>query len=318
LSKIAKKITNFVLGKKLLFIIIILIIILGVADRSFLSFKSLTSILDHATIMGIMAAGMTVLLLSGSFDLSVGGVMAFTGIITILLQPFGLFISILGGLLAGTSIGALNGLLVVKGRINAFIVTLSTMIIFRGLGLGITNSTPIKGTIDAFQVIGQGSVLGISYRILILILGYIAVWYVLKFTKFGRNDYAIGGNPLSAKLAGINVNLYTFLYFVFSSFTAAIAGIVLSSSVNTASAVFGPGIELFVIVSAVLGGTSLFGGKGGVIGTIQGVLILGIVERAMVIFNIDTNYQSLFKGSIILAVVVADAITSRRQEMVLK
>ena len=314
----AKKITNFAIDKKLLFIIIVLIIVLSAADKSFFTIRSLTSILDHTTILGIMAVGMTILLISGWFDLSVGGVMAFSGIITILLQPFGLFISILGGLLAGTSIGALNGLLVVKGKINAFIVTLGTMIIFRGLGLGITKSTPIKGTIDAFQIIGRGSVFGIPYRVLLLIIMYVAAWYILKYTKFGRNDYAIGGNPLSAKLAGINVNLYAFLYFVFCSFTAAIAGIVLSSSVNTASAVFGSGIEMLVIVSAVLGGTSLFGGKGGVVGTIQGVIILGIIKRAMVIFNIDTNYQSLFRGSIIIIVVVTDALTTRRQEMTLR
>ena len=314
MKKVEKKITNFVVDQKLFFIIIVSIIVLGIVDRSFLTFSSLISILDHLTINGIVAAGMTVLLISGWFDLSVGGVIAFTGVITIMLQPFGLFISILGGLLAGTSVGALNGLLVVKGKINAFIVTLGTMIIFRGLSLGITNSTPVKGTIDAFKVIGQGSVLGIPYRVLLLIIIYVVVWYVLKFTKFGRNDYAIGGNLLAARLAGINVNLYTFLYFVFSSFTAAITGIVLSSSINTASAIFGTGIELLVIVSCVLGGASLFGGKGGVIGTIQGVLIFGIIERTMVVFNIDTNYQSLFRGLIIIAIVVMDTVTSKRRE----
>jgi len=314
LKGITKKITSFVINQKLLFIIILLVILLTSVDRNFFSFSSLTRLFDHVNINGIMAAGMTILLISGSFDLSVGAVMAFTGVIAFLLQPYGLFVSITGGLLAGTAVGALNGLLVVKGRINAFIVTLGSMIIFRGLGLGLSNSTPIKGQIDSFTRLGQGSFLMIPNPVWILLAAYVGVWYILKYTKFGRNDYAIGGNLLSAKLAGINVNLNTFFYFVFTSFTAAVAGIIYCSKVNTASAVFGPGIELYVIAAAVLGGTSLFGGKGGVVGTIQGVIILGLVERAMVVFNVDTNYQLLVRGSVILAVVVTDALVTRRQE----
>lgn len=314
MKKSANTIKNFIINQKLLFIIILLIIILSVVDRSFFTFRSLTSIIDHITINGIMAAGMTMLLISGCFDLSVGAVLSFTGIITFLLQPYGIFISVIGGLAAGTGIGALNGLLVVKGKINAFIATLGSMIIFRGLGLGLSDSTPIKGRIEGFTKLGQGSILGIPNPVWILIITYIAIWYILKYTKFGRNDYAIGGNVLSARLTGINVNLNSFLYFVVVSFTAAIAGLIYCSRVNTASAVFGPGIEMWVIAAAVLGGTSLFGGKGGVIGTIQGVIILGIVERAMVVFNVDTNYQTLVRGLVILAVVITDTIVSRRQE----
>ncbi len=314
MKDIIKKIGSFITNQRLLFMIIFLVIVLTIADRSFFTFRSLTSIIDHININAIMAAGMTVLLISGSFDLSVGAVMAFTGVITFLLQPYGLFVSIAGGLLAGTAVGALNGLLVVKGKINAFIVTLGSMIIFRGLGLGLSNSTPIKGRIESFSKLGQGSFLGVPNPVWVLIIVYVAVWYILKYTKFGRNDYAIGGNTLSASLAGINVDLNTFFYFVFTSFTAAIAGLIYCSRVNTASAVFGPGIELYVIAAAVLGGTSLFGGKGGVIGTIQGVVILGIVERAMVIFNVDTNYQLLVRGLVILAVVVTDTLVTRRQE----
>ncbi len=310
-----KKFTNFLLDQKLIIIIIILIIALTVKDSNFFALRSLASILDHATINGVMAAGMTVLLISGSFDLSVGSAMAFTGIITIMLQPYGMFVSILGGILAGTMVGVVNGLLVVKGRINAFIATLGTMVIFRGLGLALTGSSPIKGSIESYKAIGQGQFLGIHYSVIYLAVMYVIVWYVLRYTKFGRNDYSIGGNQLSAKLAGINVNFYTFMYFVFCSFTAAISGIILSSRVNTANAVFGDTTNLIVIAAAVLGGTSLFGGKGSVVGTIQGVLILGLIERAMVVFNVDTNYQLLVRGFIILAVVVTDAVTTRRRQL---
>ena len=312
-----KKFINSLLDQKLIIIIIILIIALSIKDRNFFTLRSLTSILDHTTTIGIMAAGMTILLISGSFDLSVGSAMAFTGIIIIMLQPYGLFISILGGVIAGTMVGVINGLLVVKGRINAFIATLGTMVIFRGLGLALTGSSPIKGNIEAYKVIGHGQFFGINYSVLYLIATYLIVGYVLRYTKFGRSDYAIGGNVISARLAGINVSLLTFLYFVFCSFTAAISGVILSSRVNTANAIFGDGTNLTVIAAAVLGGTSLFGGKGSVIGTIQGVLILGLIERAMVVFNVDTNYQLLVRGLIILIVVVTDTLISRRRQIVI-
>ena len=311
-----KKITNFIIDQKLIFIIIVLIIALSIEDKSFFTVKSLASILEHAAIIGIMAAGMTVLLISGSFDLSVGSVMAFTGIVTIMLQkPLGLFLSVLIGLIAGTMVGVINGLLVVKGRINAFIATLGTMVIFKGFGLALTGSSPVKGTIAAYQFIGQGQVFGADITLFYLIAIFIIVWYLLKYTKFGRNDYAIGGNILSARLSGINVNSYTFYYFIFCAFTAAVSGIILSSRVNTGNAIFGDITNLTVIAAAVLGGTSLFGGRGGVIGTIQGVIILGLIERAMVVFNVDTNYQLLVSGIIILFVVVTDAVTSRRKKL---
>ena len=311
-----KKITNFIIDQKLIFIIIVLIIALSIEDKSFFTVKSLASILEHAAIIGIMAAGMTVLLISGSFDLSVGSVMAFTGIVTIMLQkPLGLFLSVLIGLIAGTMVGVINGLLVVKGRINAFIATLGTMVIFKGFGLALTVSSPVKGTIAAYQFIGQGQIFGVDITLFYFIAIYIVVWYLLKYTKFGRNDYAIGGNILSARLSGINVNSYTFYYFIFCAFTAAVSGIILSSRVNTGNAIFGDTTNLTVIAAAVLGGTSLFGGRGGVIGTIQGVIILGLIERAMVVFNVDTNYQLLVRGLIILFVVVTDAVTSRRKKL---
>ncbi len=291
-----------------------LIVILSVVDRNFLTLQTLVSLFDHVAINGVMAAGMTILLISGSFDLSIGSVMAMTGIIIVLTQRFGMSASVLLGLAAGTAVGALNGVLVVKGKINAFIVTLGSMIIFRGLGLAITNSHPVKGTIPGFQVFSQASPLGIPLPVFYLAVVYVVVWYVLKYTKFGRNDFAIGGNVVSSRLAGIRVDLYTFLYFVACSFMAALAGVILTSRVNTGSAVFGDQTPMLVIAAAVLGGTSLFGGKGTVIGTIQGVLILGLIERAMVIFNVDTNYQLLLRGTIIIVVIVIDALTARRRE----
>jgi len=309
-----RKILAFLFRQKLLVVIAAMIVLLSVSEKGFLSIPSLLKVLDHLSINGLMAAGMTILLISGSFDLSIGSVMALTGIVIVLMQPFGIAISVVCGLLVGLIVGALNGVLVVKGKINAFIVTLGTMVIFKGLGLVLTASHPVKGRIEAFQAFGQASLGGIPLPVFYLVLAYAAVWYILKYTKFGRNDYAIGGNVLSSRLAGINVDLFTLLYFVFCSFAAAVAGVVLTSRVNTGSAVFGDNTPLLIIAAAVLGGTSLFGGKGTIVGTLQGVLILGLIERAMVTFNVDTNYQLLVRGLIILAVIVADALTARRKE----
>ena len=186
---------RLIADRKLLIIIVALIVILSVADGNFFTLQTLVSLFDHVAINGVMAAGMTILLISGSFDLSVGSVMAVTGIIIVLTQRFGMLASVLLGLAAGTAVGALNGVLVVKGKINAFIVTLGSMIIFRGLGLAITNSHPVKGSIPGFQVFSQASPLGIPLPVFYLVVVYAVVWYVLKYTKFGRNDFAIGGNP---------------------------------------------------------------------------------------------------------------------------
>jgi ribose transport system permease protein len=309
-----RNVARLIADRKLLIIIVVLLVILSVADRNFFTPRTFVRLLDHISINGVMAAGMTILLISGSFDLSIGSVMAVTGIIIVLTQQFGMLASVLLGLAAGTAVGALNGVLVVKGKINAFIVTLGSMIIFRGLGLAITNSHPVKGRIAAFQVFSQASPLGIPLPVFYLVAVYAVVWYVLRYTKFGRNDFAIGGNALSSRLAGIRVDLYTFLYFVACSFMAALAGVILTSRVNTGSAVFGDQTPMLVIAAAVLGGTSLFGGKGTIIGTIQGVLILGLIEKAMVIFNVDTNYQILLRGMIIIAVIVTDTLTARRRE----
>lgn len=310
-----RKLLSFLFRQKLLVVIAAMLVLLSIAERGFFTLPNLLKVLDHVSINGLMAAGMTILLVSGSFDLSIGSVMALTGIVIVLLQPFGMAVSVVGGVLVGLLVGALNGVLAVKGKINAFIATLGTMVIFKGLGLVLTNSHPVKGTIPAFEAFGQASLAGIPLPVFYLVVAYAAVWYILKYTKFGRNDFAIGGNVLSSRLAGINVDLFTLLYFVFCAFSASVAGVVLTSRVNTGSAVFGDNTPLPIIAAAVLGGTSLFGGKGTILGTFQGVLILGLIDRAMVTFNVDTNYQFLVQGLIILAVIVADALTARRKEV---
>jgi ribose transport system permease protein len=290
-------------------------LILGIYRNSFLSINSVRGLFKQVALNGIMSTGMTVLFIAGWYDLSVGSVMSFTGIVVILLQPYGIFVSVTAGIVSGLLIGLLNGLLVLKGNINTFIATMGSMVIFKGLGLGLTDSKPVKGTIAAFEKLGQGVFLGIDNQVWIMAIFFVLVWYLLKYTQFGRNSYAIGGNFTSATMAGINVKRYAISYFVLSALSATVAGILLASQANGASALYGTGIEIWIMVAVIIGGTSLAGGKGGVIGSLYGTLLLGLVERSMIMFNVDSNYQSLFRALVIIAVVVTDAIISNKERM---
>ena len=305
---------NFLISQRILILVIIMYLTLGAYRNSFLSISNVHGLFKQIALNGIMATGMTILFIAGWFDLSVGSVMSFTGIVVILLQPYGIFVSVSAGLMAGLLIGLLNGLLVVKGNINVFIATMGSMVIFKGFGLGLTNSRPVKGTIPAFEQLGQGSIFGLDNQVLIMVIFFVLVWYLLKYTVFGRNSYAIGGNFTSAAIAGINVKAYAISYFVFSALSATVAGILLASQANGASALYGTGIEIWIMVAVIIGGTSLGGGKGGVMGSLYGTLMLGLIERAMIVLNVDANYQSLLKGIIIMTVVVADAFISNREK----
>lgn len=256
---------------------------------------------------------MTAVMINGSIDLSIGSVMSLVGVITILLQPYGLFVAIACGIIAGILVGVLNGLLVVKGGINSFIATLATMVITKGIALVLTGSQPAKGTIKSFENIGHGYILGIPNSAILLCVSYLLCIYILKYTRFGRNDYAIGGNETSAWLAGIDVGLNKFLFFIFCSFLAAVSGIIFSSTVNAGSAVFGDQVVLTVIAGVMFGGTSLFGGRGTLIGTFQGIIVLGLIERAMIMFNTSAYWQYVIRGGIILIVITISSLTEMNE-----
>lgn len=313
MKKLLSKIGLFLLDQKLLAILVILLAVLVAADPYFFRPNRLMLVLEHITVNGIMAVGMTVLMISGSFDLSVGSVMSLAGVVVILLQPLGVALSITAALLVGIAVGAVNGLIVAKGNVNAFIVTLGTMVALKGLALGLTKSSSIFGTSEVFNSISQGKLLFLPNMIYFLFLIFALGGFVLNHTKFGRNAYAIGGNESSAHLAGISVDLHKVLFFIICSVTASISGIVLSSRINAASAVFGDNTPLIIISAVILGGTSLFGGKGKILGTLQGILILGLIEKLMVVLNIFLYNQLLVRGSIILGVVLMDTLVSRRK-----
>jgi ribose transport system permease protein len=301
---------------KLLIIIIFVMLLLSVVDPNFLTPRSLLNLLNHMSIDGIMVVGMTVLLISGVFDLSIGSVMSLAGITTIFLQPQGTLISLIGGVFVGLVVGLINGILATVAKIQAFIATLGTMIFVKGIALVLTKSVPISGSNAAFMEFAYKSMLGVPVFVYFLALAFAAGWYLLNHTKFGRYAYAIGGNEESARLAGIRVSFYKIAYFVFCSLSASIAGVLLASKTNTGSAIFGDNVPLVIIATVVLGGTSLSGGKGKILGTLQSLVIFGLISKAMVILNIDQLYQYIFRGLVIITVVLADAMTSARDRAI--
>jgi len=302
------KVLKIVVNSRILFILIFIVIVISIADLRFLNPMNLINLLTHISINGIVALSMTVLLVSGHFDLSVGSILSISGIIAIGLQnKVGLLFSIVIAILAGCLIGLVNGLIVTYGKINAFIATLGTMILFKGLALSINNGYPIPNTLEKFNIIGLGTIGPIPYPVIYFIIFTLIFWFITRQTTFGRNVYAIGGNELSAKLSGINISYYKIMYFVLSGFCASFAGVVLASRLNTGSAIFGDPTTLIVISAVILGGASLSGGIGTIPGTVLGILVIGVISNGMNLLNIQSYYQLIVKGSILIIVVLIDA-----------
>ncbi len=308
------KIKNFIFDKKLLILMVVFIIIITVVDKKFFSLVNIINLFSHSAIYGILAVGMTILMVSGVFDLSIGAVMALSGIIAIILQPYGLIISLIGGLMVGIIVGLINGLLVTYAKIQAFMATLATMVFVRGICLSVTSGTSISSTSESFNQIYDTYFFNIPIVVIYSLIIYLIGWFLLSHTKFGKYSYAIGGNVDSAVLAGINVNLYKILYFMFCSFLASVAGIILSSKTTTGSTVLGDDVNLIIISAVVLGGTSLSGGKGTILGTFFGVIFFGLVSRSMIYLNISNLYQLIFRGLIILIIVMLDALAFREKK----
>jgi len=303
-NKIFVTVTKF----RLLLVLIVFIIVISLTSPKFLTIGNLINLLSHVSVDGIMALGITVLLISGSFDLSIGSNLGLVSLVTVWLQNIvGIPLSILLGILTGCLIGLINGLLVTYGRINAFITTLSTLILVKGLALSINNGSPIPNKIPEFTIIGSGKAGLIPLTVIYFVVFIVIFWFLMKYTTFGRNAYAIGGNELASRASGINVNLHKLAYFILSGFCAAIAGVILASKMNTGSIVFGDSTPLVVIASVVLGGTSLKGGVGSISGTLLGILIIGVFNNAMNLLNVQSYYQMLIKGIILISVVQIDA-----------
>jgi ribose transport system permease protein len=263
-----------------------------------------------------MAIGMTFLMINGFFDLSVGTVMGLSATLAIGLQPFGLAIAVLASLSVGIIVGLINGLLTTKAHINAFIVTLATMVGVRGLTYVYCKEQSYSGQIQGFNDFAESKFLGIPTFAWIFIVLVIVCEFILTRTRHGRNTYAIGGNSEAAFNAGINTSRTSIINFVICSFTAAVGGVMIAARMNASVPTLGwPDTNLVVISCVVLGGTSLSGGYGGMLYTMGGTLTICMIKNALNLMNVQTYYNSIITGLVLILIVYFDRVLRRRNKV---
>lgn len=274
----------------------------------FVSLTTLSLGLDRGSTIGLIAIGLTVLLIAGQIDLSVGSVFAVSGIVAIMLQPMlGMGWAALAGVLAGTAAGVVNGFLVVALRINSLVATLATMLIFRSVAHWMTASQPIPGTDIMFSITLSEIYLEIfTVRSGLFLVSILLLHVWLTRTVAGRNLFAVGSNPLSAEASGLASGRTMFLSFVFASTLAGVAGVLQSLATNTGSPVYGSELTVAVIAAVVVGGTRLEGGRGSALGTLGGVLTIAALTTAMEFQSVPAYMQQVASGLILILLVVLD------------
>lgn len=283
---------------------------LSIASPNFLTASNLFSVLRQVSYSGLIAFGMTFVILIGGIDLSVGAVLALVGIVTAGLIQSGMdpILASCVGLLLGAACGAVNGLLVSVGRIAPFIATLATMILYRGIAQEYSQSKPVSiNTEGFFNSIGSGYVFDtIPVPVVMMLIVYAVLWFVLKKTRFGRHVYALGGSEDVARISGLKTGRLKVWVYTLSGVMAALAALVVTSRLSSASPNAGAMYELDAIAAVVLGGTSLAGGRGWIFGTLVGVVLLGVLSNGLNLLNVSANYQLIIKGAVILFAVLLD------------
>jgi len=299
-----------------LILFIILIVIGSVLSDVFLTPNNLLNILWAVSVLGIVALGQCILIIACRFDMSVAYSVGLCGIITVVVQNHGvsLFPSVIIGLLSGLLIGSVNGLICVRTKANPFLVTLGTGIFMYATSLAITKSQTVYTPIDDFKLLGRAKLFGtVQYSILIFLGLAIILEIVLRYTKFGRGLFVIGLNEKVGTLSGFSTSRISMAAFVICGFTAAIGSLIITSRNGSTVANVGMGMEFDSIIAVVLGGTSLFGGSGGAIRTVVGVLTLGVLNNLMVLMNIPTENQQIVKGTIFLLIVWLDSLLRNKK-----
>ncbi len=290
--------------------LIVIVIMLMILSPSFLTKYNIISVLRQGSINGLLAFGVTIVIISGGIDLSVGSTLAFTGMIfaKAIVDGIPAPIAFVIALIAGAIIGAINGVLISRGKLQPFIATLGSMMVFRGLTLYISNGVPVSrlGDTGFAAWIGRGYFLGIPIPAIMLIIITIAFAFFLSKTVFGKRIYAIGGNAKGAKLSGINVKRNIVYIYMISGLLAAFAAVILVSRLDSAVPTAGISYELNAIAAAVIGGTSLTGGKGKASGTLIGILIIAVIINGLNLLGTSAYLQQIITGLIIIFAVIAD------------
>jgi ribose transport system permease protein len=299
------------------FIILLAIcLVFALGSSDFLTPSNLLNVALQTSILAIVAIGMTFTILTAGIDLSVGSLMALGGALAAGLavrQGLGTYGGIGLALLVGLTLGAVNGLLVVRGGMPPFVATLAMMAVARGLTLVYTEGRPIAGLAESFIFWGTGRLLGIPVPVILMVVLAVVAYVVLKQTRFGLYVYSTGGNEETTRLAGVNPNWIKLAVYVISGFTATLGGILLTARLWSAQPNAAVGWELDAIAAPVLGGVSLFGGVGGIGGTVVGAFIIGVLSNGLNLMGVPSYYQQVIKGAVFILAVMLDLFTKRRR-----
>jgi ribose/xylose/arabinose/galactoside ABC-type transport system permease subunit len=289
--------------------LVVISAVLSVLKPQFFTVANLVNVVRQISINGILAVGVTYVLLTGGVDLSLGSLVALTGVVAASFAHPGdypVFVPVAMGVLAGLACGAVNGAVITLGRVAPFIVTLGMMTAARGLALIVSGGKPVSDLSRAFKWLGGGDCLGVPNPVLLLIAVAVLSWVLLTNLRLGRYLYAVGGNENAARASGINVGAVKLFAYAVCGALAGLAGVVQASRSTTGQPNAGMGYELDAIAAVVIGGTSLSGGVGGVGGTILGALLMGVINNGLDLLNVSSYYQQLVKGVIIVGAVWLD------------
>jgi ribose transport system permease protein len=305
---------RFLLDQRSFIVLLVLCLVISYLIPSFATTKNLLNVLRQVSITGIVAVGMTFIIITGGIDISVGSVVALSGVVVASALKMGVSIpvAILAGLLAGCAVGLLNGVIISYGRVLPFVATLGTMYLVRGSALLVTNGQAMWDLPKSFLNIGTGYVLGIPIPVIITLAIYLSGHILLRNFTFGRYVLAVGGDEESARLCGVAVRKVKLFTYMLGGLLTSLAGVVLAARLGSGQPSTGDGYELTAIAAAVIGGNSLSGGRGTVLGTLIGALILGVVSNALNLWGVASFWQTIISGTIVLIAVLADTLRKRR------
>ena len=313
----ARALGRLALRYALVLILAAFLLVLAVSNHSFLTLSNLNVILIQVAANALLATGATFVILTGGIDLSVGSIVGLSGVVAALIaQDDGWLTTseaIALGALAGGAVGLFNGALVAIAKVPPFVATLGNMTVASGIAFVCSDGQPISGLSDQFLSL-SGTVGGISIPVAVMVVVVAVSWVLLARTRFGMHVYAVGGNAHAARVAGVNLRTTRLAVYVISGLLAGVAGVLLAARATAGIAGSGTGYELNAIAAAVIGGISLAGGRGSLIGTVFGFLIIGVLDNGLNIINVSPFYQLIVKGLIIIGAVFVDSVTHRTED----
>ena len=309
-----------------LIFLILLILIFSSLHPRFLHPLNIFNVMRQIAITGLIALGMTFVIIVRGIDLSVGSLLALCGLVGAVIAKGGLverfsvgvdtelanpwYWALAGSVLIGLLAGTVNGVCITKLKVPAFVVTLGGLSAYRGTALLVSDGGPISGFNEAYRWIGQGKIGMVPIPVIIFLVFIVLCHIVLKYTVYGRYIYSVGGNPEAARLSGINIDLIIISTYIITGFLVGLAAFILSARLNSAEAVAGMGYELNVIAVVVVGGTSLFGGRGNILGTIIGAMLFGVLQNGLVLLNVSSYIQQIIIGIILILAVTFDKFSN--------